>query len=302
MLGQKQQIKMKTFFLKSKNFTEFALEVVESRGKRTTQQRRISNLKKIIELIHILRLSEITREKIAELNHKLTSKYRQSYVDSVISTLSVVTKEAVKLGYFKKDPFDTLTLFRNKDEYKYKYIENKSLHRIENCKIDNDVLDFARDMFVFQCHTGLAYSDLNTLATDEIITTGNEKWIFGKRNKTGVIYTILLDKKALRIIEKYKTKSVCRLHRLTTHNVFHHINLAYYNLLLKVVGKAAGIPDILTSHRARHTFATLLLEKGVSIETISKELGHTNTNISFLYSKVTTNKIKKELLEAGIEI
>lgn len=50
----------------------------------------------------------------------------------------------------------------------------------------------------------------------------------------------------------------------------------------------------LTFHCLRHTFATLLLASGVSIETISVMLGHSRVTTTQLYAQVTRNKLLKE--------
>ena len=49
-------------------------------------------------------------------------------------------------------------------------------------------------------------------------------------------------------------------------------------------------------HLARHTFAsTTTLAKGVSIEAVSKMLGHTNIRTTQIYSKVTDDKIYEDM-------
>lgn len=49
------------------------------------------------------------------------------------------------------------------------------------------------------------------------------------------------------------------------------------------------------THTARHTFATLALNKGVSLESVSKILGHTNIRTTMLYANVTNQKIESEM-------
>lgn len=46
--------------------------------------------------------------------------------------------------------------------------------------------------------------------------------------------------------------------------------------LLKELADICGIKKTLTTHVARHTFATFALANGVSIESVAKMLGHTN--------------------------
>ncbi len=49
------------------------------------------------------------------------------------------------------------------------------------------------------------------------------------------------------------------------------------------------------THVARHTFATLALNKGVSLESVSKILGHTNIRTTMIYANVTNQKIELEM-------
>jgi site-specific recombinase XerD len=50
-----------------------------------------------------------------------------------------------------------------------------------------------------------------------------------------------------------------------------------------------------SSHLARHTFGTLALTKGVSIESVSKMLGHTNIRTTQIYARITDKKIGNDM-------
>lgn len=49
-------------------------------------------------------------------------------------------------------------------------------------------------------------------------------------------------------------------------------------------------------HAARHTFATMILSKGVPIESVSKMLGHTNIRTTQVYARITNKKIEEDML------
>ena len=55
----------------------------------------------------------------------------------------------------------------------------------------------------------------------------------------------------------------------------------------------AGLPDKVTPHTLRHSFATHLLEMGVDIRVIQQLLGHRNINSTARYAQVATNAIRQ---------
>jgi len=231
------------------------------------------------------------------LNEKLLEKdYKRNYITTVHAAMRFCIKSAIKDGFLSKHPYKGLELEKAKKINTERYISTDSYLKVLHAKIDDDRLNYVRDLFVFQCNTGLSYSDLMSSVYSEISILNGSSWIFGSRNKTGVSYYVPLSSIAIQIIEKYRgvTKIVERARKDNEH-LFVHIDTCNYNLLLKEVGRLAGLKEILTTHRGRHTFATMMLENGVSIEAISKMLGHSRPIMTELYSKVTVNKIMKEI-------
>lgn len=64
---------------------------------------------------------------------------------------------------------------------------------------------------------------------------------------------------------------------------------------LKEIGALCGIDKEISFHLARHTFANLTLSKGVSIESVSKMLGHTNIRTTQIYARITDSKISHDM-------
>ncbi|MDR1122118.1 MAG: tyrosine-type recombinase/integrase [Dysgonamonadaceae bacterium] len=67
------------------------------------------------------------------------------------------------------------------------------------------------------------------------------------------------------------------------------------NSYLKEIADVCGTDKNLTYHLSRHSFATLTLSKGVSIESVSKMLRHTNIKTTQIYAKITDNKIGHDM-------
>ena len=68
------------------------------------------------------------------------------------------------------------------------------------------------------------------------------------------------------------------------------------NAYLKEIATLCKIDKNLSFHVARHTFTTTVtLSKGVSIESVSKMLGHTNIKTTQIYARITDNKISDDM-------
>ena len=52
------------------------------------------------------------------------------------------------------------------------------------------------------------------------------------------------------------------------------------NSYLHIIERQIGFKKSLHSHLARHTYCTMLLNKGIRLETVSKAAGHKNTKIT----------------------
>jgi site-specific recombinase XerD len=151
--------------------------------------------------------------------------------------------------------------FLNKQELESIILKNFPVKRLEQ----------VRDIFVFSCFTGLAYIDVFNLRDSNIRTAFDSTlWIMGKRVKTGVSYRVPLLEIPKMIIEKYRgSLSGGELQPVITNQKM--------NACLKEIADLCGITKNLSFHVARHSFATTVtLSKGVSIESVSKMLGHAN--------------------------
>jgi site-specific recombinase XerD len=68
------------------------------------------------------------------------------------------------------------------------------------------------------------------------------------------------------------------------------------NAYLKEIADLCGIQKKLTTHTARHTFATTVtLENDVPIESVSKMLGHTKITTTQLYARVKEKKVSRDM-------
>src|SRR5690606_3279109 len=163
-------------------------------------------------------------------------------------------------------------------------------------------IQYAKDLFVFSCYTGMAYIDVMQLTPDNIILgiDGNY-WIKTIREKTNTSVNIPILPKAAYIIEQYRNSP----RSLAKGSLFPMISNQKLNSYLKEVADLCGLKKNLTFHLARHTFATsVTLSNGVPIETVSKMLGHTTIRTTQIYAKVVEQKVSQDMsaLQEKLEI
>ncbi len=197
--------------------------------------------------------------------------------------------EAMKFGLLNEDPYVGLHFERGRFE-KRKYLTEEELKMIRTCKINMSSIDRIRDLFLFQCYTGLAYADFEKFNFEKDVEERNGKYIVSdRRKKTNEDYKIVLLTPAIEILKKYDYKLPI-------------ISNQKYNVSLKVVAQYAGIDKNITTHMGRHTFAVFALNNGVPIEIVAKMLGHTNIRTTQVYAKVLNSEVEKgfDLLESKI--
>lgn len=71
------------------------------------------------------------------------------------------------------------------------------------------------------------------------------------------------------------------------------ISVMSVNKVVKQAAEKAGIEKNISAHSLRHSFATHLLEDGVSIRYIQELLGHKRLETTQIYTKVTNSNIQK---------
>lgn len=64
---------------------------------------------------------------------------------------------------------------------------------------------------------------------------------------------------------------------------------------MKELADICGIRKRLSTHTARHTFATLTLASGVTIDNVAKMLGHSNTNMTRHYARILDSSIMRDM-------
>ena len=174
------------------------------------------------------------------------------------------------------------------------FLTEEELKMVMAHEFEDANLAFVRDLFVFMNFTALSFVDLKELTTDNIVEVNGEKWIVGKRHKTGVPYQVKLLEVPLQIIDRYRGYP-----KDNPKSVFGEVNYWSVCKKLKPVMKECGIDKPISAHCARHGFATMALTNGMPIESVSRVLGHTNIVTTQIYARITTQKLDNDLTMLG---
>jgi site-specific recombinase XerD len=221
---------------------------------------------------------EVYLKSVCGCGHNSTVKHLR-YLKQIITN-------ALKNRYISIDPFDDYTL--GYKPVKKEFLIEPEIKKLMNKKFESKRLEEVRDVFLFQIFTGLAYIDAANLSEDNIIEDGfGQKWIQLTRQKSSVQANIPLLDIPLSILKKYKGLENGKLLPIHTNQKM--------NEYLKEIASLCGINKRLTTHCGRHSFGTIMLTKGVSIESVSKMLGHTNITTTQIYAKVLNQKIFVEV-------
>ncbi|WP_229090205.1 site-specific integrase [Alistipes communis] len=138
----------------------------------------------------------------------------------------------------------------------------------------------------------MAFTDVQQLKPEHIVLDINGmQWFRKPRQKTGNMCNIPLMDKAQEILLRYREDSYCLLHGVLLPVCSNQKMNAY----LKELADICGIRKRLSTHTARHTFATLTLASGATLDNVAKMLGHSNTNMTRHYARILDSSIMRNM-------
>ena len=192
--------------------------------------------------------------------------------------------DAIDAGHMARNPYRWLSIVKEKSYGGIgKYLTKEEFVRLRDTDPGTDCLRRVRDLFVFQTYTCLSYVDLANFDSSQIYKVNGQPVYTANRGKTKQEFTFLILPQAMAILEKYGQRLPI-------------ISNVKYNQFLKVLAQMAHIDKPISSHWARHTGATLLLNDGLEMEVVSKVLGHSTTKITRqVYAKLLDDTIVKAM-------
>ncbi|MCX8524571.1 site-specific integrase [Chryseobacterium formosus] len=243
-----------------------------------------------------------------ELNYSFVTDY-EFYLKTVrrcsnnttlkyIANFKKIVLRAVAKDIIQKDPF---ILFKSKKtKLDKRPLTTKELLLLENKKFNTERLSIVRDIFVFQCYTGLSYIDVKQLKYTKIKEESDGSlWIMSNRQKSKSPTDIPLLENAIIIMKKYRGHLLCQDSNL----VLPVRSNQKMNEYLKEIATLCGIDSELNTHKARRTFAsTVTLKNGVPINVVKELLGHHSVTQTEEYALTTQEVINNEMNNLKIKL
>ena len=208
-------------------------------------------------------VAEISNAVIMDFKAALAKDYQSTSAAGILTKIKTICKFAYDNDRLRQDPFAGIKISKKAKDVEFLTEEE------------------VRDLFLFQCFTGLAYADMAKLTKEDFMANQmGQTYIKKERCKTRVQFIAVLLPEALKVAEKYDYELPV-------------LSNQKYNAYLKEIASLCGITKPLHTHIGRHTAATYLLNKGLSLETVAKILGHSSTSITKHYAKLLDNSVFK---------
>ena len=208
-----------------------------------------------------------------------------------LKNLKKVVRIALANVWIKKDPFCGIRF--KQEEVNVEFLSREELDILINKEFTIKRLEQVRDIFVFCCFTALAFVDVQQLSREHLIKDNNGAlWIRKTRQKTNQMCNIPVLSIPQRILRKYEDNAEC----IKKGVLLPVISNQRMNAYLKEIADLCGIAKRLTTHVARHTAATVVfLANDVSMENVSKILGHSNIRMTQHYARVLDSSIMRDM-------
>jgi len=227
-------------------------------------------------------------------DRKITNNTAGKYIKNLKAFMNYCTKKGINTNLAYRG-FEIL-----EDPKEITYLTNEEIRKIMDAKLDSDILEHSRDLFLLSCFSGLRYSDTQKLTPANI----TDEYIVFTSVKTKQPQRTPITPQAREILVKYNSQ-------------LPKIKLHEFNTNIKLIGEKAGITEQVTrirfigserkedtkpkheffsSHLAKRTYVSIFFRSGGRIETIMQTTGNKDRKTMKAYLGIKEEDIKRETL------
>ena len=217
----------------------------------------------------------VTHGDILLFQAAMDAEYKPHTVRKIMMRLKYFFLLAFNSGKIRANPFAGIK--PRKVESSVTYLTQEEVGAIRSLPLEG-TLARVRDTFLFMCYSGLEYADVAALTPEDFQEKDNLIYIKKARVKTGIEYVSVLYGDALEIRKIYGGK----IPLLSNQKM---------NVFLKVIASSAGITKNVSTLTARHTYGTYLLGIGLSLDVVSKMLGHNSSQQTRVYAELLDDAV-----------
>ena len=238
-------------------------------------------------------MSYLSRDRAAHRNSESTTyglspAARARKVAAIRSFYKYLTSKAKLL---KENPMQDLDSPRLKKALP-RYLDlDESVSLLNSVDGKNSVRDYCILTLFLNC--GLRISELVGLNITDV--RGDQLRVLGKGNKERMLYLNEACQNAIQdwLTERDSLALVEKNALFVTLQNRKRISTAAVHKLVKKHISAAGLDSSqYSSHKLRHTAATLMLQNGVDVRTLQEVLGHDNLNTTQIYTHIDNDDLR----------
>ncbi len=213
---------------------------------------------------------------------------KPGYINKCLTWLNRLIYIAIDSEVLRSNPLEDVK-YEKKEPARHRYISRQDLKQMMKTPMSDPRMELVRRAFIFSSLTGLAYVDMHRLYPHHIgKTAAGRLYIRKQRVKTKVEAFIPLHPVAEQILSLYNTTDDSQpVFPLPVRDMI------WYDI--NQIGKLIGLKEKLSYHQSRHSFGTLAISSGLSIESIAKMMGHSNISTTQGYAQITEQKISEDM-------
>jgi integrase len=228
---------------------------------------------------------DLTNEVIESWKVKMSETYKEQTIFLYMNRIKIVLNKAVELKIIKESPASEIKVKVNRNNQEIKYLQGEEITKLFSNDIGKEYKDDYK-VTQFLYYTGLRISDVVNLKWEHIKKHNDITYIEKEIKKSTSFEKVTIHEEAVKILSELDKNNEFIFElgqgRLLKPEQCFTQRLIYYST--KNGGKKV------TAHQLRHTAATEMINNGVDIYTVSKQLTHKDIKTTMRYAKVLLDK------------